>query len=167
MVVNNDGRDAFVTADPLLANVNLGQRALPLYAAPVMDTCANVRSSRPTSGGGFVERELAVARGLAACRGDDARLDEADTELADLRQACREGWRYAAELEEERKRLQAELDRMKRYAAVALDVCTTFSEEMGDGGHWLPRWKVLAVFATQEAATALADTLRRPAVDAA
>lgn len=75
------------------------------FGAPVMDTCADVRSSSPTSGGGFVERELAVARGLAACRGDEARLDEADTELADLRQACREGWRYAAELEEERKRL--------------------------------------------------------------
>jgi hypothetical protein len=86
---------------------------------------------------------------------------------ADLRQACREGWRYAAELEDERKRLQAELDRVKRYAAVALDVCITFSEEMKDGGHWLPRWKVLAVFGTQEAATALADTLRGSAVDAA
>ena len=85
MVVNNDGRDAFVTADPLLANVNLCQRALPLYTAPVMDTCANVRSSSPTSGGGFVERELAVARSLAACRGDDVRLDEADAEIADLR----------------------------------------------------------------------------------
>jgi hypothetical protein len=214
MVTNDDGQDAYVTADPTLAQA--GQRSLPLYTldrkdvlildlyreqhgealttlqsatskvrasaaalgktiaewdrkfgAPVMDTCANVRSSSPTSGGGFVERELAVARGLAACRGDDARLDEADTELADLRQACREGWRHAAELDEERKRLQAELDRVKRYAAVALDVCTTFSEEMKDGGHWLPRWKVLAVFATQEAAAALADTLRRPAVDAA
>lgn len=32
---------------------------------------------------GFVERELAVARGLAACRGDDVRLDEADAEIAD------------------------------------------------------------------------------------
>ncbi len=70
----------------------------------VMDTCADVRSSSPTSGG-FVERELAVARSMAACRGDEERLDEADTELADLRQACREGWRYAAELDEERKRL--------------------------------------------------------------
>jgi hypothetical protein len=49
-------------------------------AAPVMDTCAEVRSSSPTSGGGFVERELAVARGLAACRGD-----EADAEIAELR----------------------------------------------------------------------------------
>ena len=35
--------------------------------------------------GGFVERELAVARGLASCRGDDARLDEADAEIAKLR----------------------------------------------------------------------------------
>lgn len=34
---------------------------------------------------GHVERELAVARGLAACRGDDARLDEADAEIAELR----------------------------------------------------------------------------------
>ena len=85
MVVNNDGREAFVTADPKLANVNLGQRALPLYTGPVMDTCADVRSSSPTSGCGFVERELAVARGLAACRGDDARLDEADAEIAELR----------------------------------------------------------------------------------
>lgn len=34
---------------------------------------------------GYVERELAVARGLAACRGDDARLDEADAEIAALR----------------------------------------------------------------------------------
>lgn len=34
MVVNNDGREAFVTADPMLANVNIGQRALPLYTAP-------------------------------------------------------------------------------------------------------------------------------------
>ena len=167
MVVNNDGRDAFVTADPLLANVNIGQRALPLYTAPVMDTCANVRSSSPTSGGGLVERELAVARELASCCGDDARLDEAIIELADLRQACREGWRYAAELDDERKRLQAELDRVKRYAAVALEVCTSFSEEMRDGGRWVPRWKVLAVFATEEAATALAGVLRRPAVDAA
>lgn len=165
MVTNTDGQDAYVTADPTLANS--AQRALPLYAAPVMDTCADIRSSSPTSGGGFVERELAVARGLAACRGDDDRLDEADTELADLRQACREGWRHAAELEEERKRLQAEIDRVKRYAAVALDVCTTFSEEMKDGGHWVPRWKVLAIFATQEAATALAETLRGPGVDAA
>lgn len=55
------------------------------FGAPVMDTCADVRSSSPTSGGGFVERELATARGLAACRGDDARLDEADAEIADLR----------------------------------------------------------------------------------
>ena len=53
--------------------------------APAMDSCADVRSSSPTSGGGFVERELAVARGLAGCRGDDARLDEADAEIADLR----------------------------------------------------------------------------------
>lgn len=165
MVVNSDGREVFVTSDPMLANVNLGQRALPLYTAPVMDTCADVRSSSPTAGGGFVERELAVARGLAACRGDDARLDEADTELADLRQACREGWRYADELEEERKRLQAELDSVKRYAAVAMEVCTSFSEEMKDGGRWVPRWKVLAVFATEEAATALADVLRKPAFD--
>src|SRR5574343_778458 len=85
MVVNKDGREAFVTADPLLANVNLGQRALPLYTAPVIDTCADVRSSSPTSGGGFVERELAVARGLASCSGDEARLDEADAEIAELR----------------------------------------------------------------------------------
>jgi hypothetical protein len=85
MVVNSDGREAFVTADPMLANVNIGQRALPLYTAPVMDTCADVRSSSPTSGGGFVERELAVARGMASCRGDDARLDEADAEIAELR----------------------------------------------------------------------------------
>lgn len=85
MVVNSDGREAFVTADPKLANVNLGQRALPLYTGPVMDTCADVRSSSPTSGGGFVERELAVARGLASCRGDDERLDEADREIATLR----------------------------------------------------------------------------------
>ena len=35
--------------------------------------------------GGFVERELAVARGLAACSGDDERLDEADAEIAELR----------------------------------------------------------------------------------
>ena len=83
MVTNMDGQDAYVTTDPTLAK--RGQRALPLYSAPVMDTCANVRSSSPTSGGGFVERELAVARGLAACRGDDARLDEADAEIADLR----------------------------------------------------------------------------------
>jgi hypothetical protein len=137
------------------------------FGAPVMDTCADVRSSNPTSGGGFVERELAVARGLASCRGDDTRLDEAETELADLRQACREGWRYAAELDDERKRLQAELDRVQRYAAVALEVCTSFSEEMKDGGRWVPRWKVLAVFATEEAATALADVLRGPAVDVA
>lgn len=34
---------------------------------------------------GFVERELAVARGMAACCGDDARLDEADAEIAELR----------------------------------------------------------------------------------
>ena len=34
---------------------------------------------------GYVERELAVARGLSACRGDDARLDEADAEIANLR----------------------------------------------------------------------------------
>ena len=60
MVVNSDGREVFVTSDPMLANVNLGQRALPLYTAPVMDTCADVRSSSPTAGGGFVERELAV-----------------------------------------------------------------------------------------------------------
>ena len=53
--------------------------------APVMDTCAEVRSSSPTSDGGWVERELAVARGLAACRGDDSRLDEADAEIAELR----------------------------------------------------------------------------------
>ena len=83
MVTNTDGQDAYVTADPALANS--AQRALPLYTAPVMDTCADVRSSSPTSGGGFVERELAVARGLAACRGDDARLDEADAEIAALR----------------------------------------------------------------------------------
>lgn len=165
MVTNTDGQDAYVTADPALANS--AQRALPLYTAPVMDTCADVRSSSPTSGGGFVERELATARGLAACRGDDARLDEAETELAALRQACREGWRYAAELDDERKRLQAELDRVKRYTAVAHEVCTSFSEEMKDGGRWVPRWKVLAVFATEEAATALADVLRGPAVDAA
>lgn len=38
----------------------------------VMDTCSDVRSSSPTSGGGFLERELAAARELAACRGDDA-----------------------------------------------------------------------------------------------
>ena len=165
MVTNMDGQDAYVTADPALANSV--QRALPLYTAPVMDTCADVRSSSPTNGGGFVERELAVARGLASCRGDDARLDDADAELADLRQACREGWRYAAELEDERKRLLAEIDRVKRYASVALEVCTSFSEEMKDGGRWAPRWKVLAVFATEDAATALADVLRRPAVDAA
>lgn len=83
MVTNMDGQDAYVTADPTLANS--AQRALPLYAAPVMETCADVRASSPTSGGGFVERELAVARGLAACRGDDARLDEADAEIAELR----------------------------------------------------------------------------------
>jgi hypothetical protein len=35
--------------------------------------------------GGFVERELAVARELVSCRGDDARLDEADAEIAELR----------------------------------------------------------------------------------
>ena len=34
---------------------------------------------------GYVERELAVVRGLSACRGDDARLDEADAEIANLR----------------------------------------------------------------------------------
>ena len=67
MVTNTDGQDAYVTADPALANS--AQRALPLYTAPVMDTCADVRSSSPTSGGGFVERELATARGLAARRG--------------------------------------------------------------------------------------------------
>lgn len=31
-------------------------------------------------------------------------------EIADLRQACQEGWRYADELNQERKRLQDELD---------------------------------------------------------
>jgi hypothetical protein len=36
---------------------------------------------------GFVERELAVARGLSACRGDEARLDEADAEIERLRAA--------------------------------------------------------------------------------
>ena len=92
---------------------------------------------------------------------------QAADEIDRLRQACREGWRYAAELEDERKRLQAELDRVKRYAAVALEVCTSFSEEMKDGGRWVPRWKVLAVFATEEAAAALADVLRGQAVDAA
>lgn len=34
---------------------------------------------------GYVERELAVSRGLSTCRGDDARLDEADAEIAELR----------------------------------------------------------------------------------
>lgn len=62
-----------------------GQVERPVRQHMVMDTCADVRSSSPTSGGGFVERELAVARGLAACRGDDARLDEADAEIAELR----------------------------------------------------------------------------------
>lgn len=37
---------------------------------------------------GFVERELAVARGFAACRGDEARLDEADAEIEALRSLC-------------------------------------------------------------------------------
>ena len=32
-----------------------------------------------------LERELATMRGLAACRGDDERLDEADAELSRLR----------------------------------------------------------------------------------
>jgi hypothetical protein len=128
---------------------------------------ADVRASSPTSGGGFVERELAVARRLAACRGDDARLDEADTELADLRQACKEGWRYAAELDEQRKHLQAELDRMKRYAAVAMNVRVSTHDEMQDGGRWLARWEVVANFSTPDAAFALADTLRRPTFDAA
>ena len=41
---------------------------------------------------GFVERELECARALSSCRGDDARLDEADAELADLRQNVAE-WR--------------------------------------------------------------------------
>lgn len=50
----------------------------------VMDTCADVRSSSPTSGGGFDERELAAARWAAACRGNDARLGGANTELAEL-----------------------------------------------------------------------------------
>lgn len=165
MVTNMDGQDAYVTADPALAQ--RGQRALPLYTAPVMDICAEVRGSSPTSGGGFVERELAVARGLAACRGDEARLHEADTELADLRQACREGWRYAAELDEERKRLQAELDRVKRYAAVAMDVRVSTHDEMQDGGKWLARWEVVAKFATPDAAFALADALRSTGIDAA
>jgi hypothetical protein len=40
--------------------------------------------------------------------GQDAYVT-ADMELHDLRQACREGWRYAAELEDERKRLTAAL----------------------------------------------------------
>lgn len=83
MVTNVDGQGVYVTEDPTLAARS--QRALPLYTAPVMDTCAELRSTSTYSGGGFVERELAVARGLAACRGDDARLDEADAEIAELR----------------------------------------------------------------------------------
>ena len=38
MVTNVDGQDAYVTADPTLANS--AQRALPLYTAPVQDTRA-------------------------------------------------------------------------------------------------------------------------------
>jgi hypothetical protein len=35
-------------------------RSKVALTAPVMDTCANVRSSRPTSGGGFMGREIMV-----------------------------------------------------------------------------------------------------------
>lgn len=94
------------------------------FGAPVMDTCADVRSSSPTSGG-FVERELAVARGLASSRGDDERLDEADAELSDLRRACREGWRYANELEQERSRLQGEAVVLRRMLSDSLTVLRT------------------------------------------
>ncbi len=72
-----------------------------------------------SGGSKFVERELLLARELASCRGDDARLNEADAELADLRRSCKEGWRYAAELEAERKRLQAELDSYDKAALPA------------------------------------------------
>jgi len=45
----------------------------------------SIRASSTTSGGGFVERELAVARGFASCRGDDERLDEAESEVKQMR----------------------------------------------------------------------------------
>jgi hypothetical protein len=45
-----------------------------------MAPCAEVRSSSPTSGGGF------VARGFASCRGGDDRLAEAEQEIAELRE---------------------------------------------------------------------------------
>ncbi|HRJ79698.1 MAG TPA: hypothetical protein PLF37_14460 [Planctomycetota bacterium] len=144
MVTNMEGQDAYVTADPTLAAS--AQRALPLYTAPVMDTCAEVRASSPTSGGGFVERELAVARGLASCRGDEERLAEAEQEIAALR---------------------SELDRVKRYAAVAMSVKVSTHDEMQHDGRWLARWEVVAKFAAPDAAFALADTLRGPTVDAA
>ena len=47
---------------------------------------------------GAIERELKTARAFASSIADDDALDQAEQELADLRQACREGWRYADEL---------------------------------------------------------------------
>jgi hypothetical protein len=52
-----------------------------------------------------LDQALAVLRGQCACRGDDEFLDRAVAELKILKQSEREGWRYAAELEQQRKRL--------------------------------------------------------------
>jgi hypothetical protein len=57
-----------------------------------------------------LDQALAVLRGHCACRGDDEFLDQAEAELGRLQQSEREGWRYANELEQERKRLREAVD---------------------------------------------------------
>jgi hypothetical protein len=52
-----------------------------------------------------LDKALAVLRIYCACRGDDEFLNKAEAELGRLQQSEREGWRYAAELEQQRKRL--------------------------------------------------------------
>ncbi len=69
-----------------------------------------------------LDQALAVLRGQCACRGDDEFLDQAEAELGRLQQSEREGWRYAAELEQERKRLREAVD----LSLIALEMeCTS------------------------------------------
>lgn len=69
-----------------------------------------------------LDQALAVLRGHCACRGDDEFLDQAEAELGRLQQSEREGWRYANELEQERKRLREAVD----LSLIALEMeCTS------------------------------------------